>query len=502
MNLKRIMLVKPGVRFSQQGFSQPLGLLYLASVLRREFPGELELDFVEQAVYDLSLEQMGDRIRDFRPDLIALSCMSVEANEMHRVAALAKQIQPSCLTVLGGPHASVFFDYSLKDPHLDLAVLNEGEITFPELIRALRQDRPLEEVAGLAFMRRAERGERAGEQELVQTPPRPHLADLDSVPFPAWDLIDFAQYSRQISMNGNCHSPPWAAIFTSRACPYQCIYCHSIFGKKVRYRSVENVMAEIELLTKTYGVRELHIVDDIFNLDLERAKRICDEIVARGIQVKIAFPNALRGDRMDLELIRKLKQAGCYSITYAVESASPRLQKLIKKNLNLEKVRQAIAWTYEEGIIPQAFLMLGFPGETLAEMEMTVDYALRAKLLRAWFFTVVIYPRTGLYEWAQQEYPHFDFSRWNMFDIRYHSETPFYAKATGVDLFKIQRNCNRRFYLRPRLIWTLFWRSPKNSIMFRGLYWALRGAFPFLYKLEPRFRPLRKFLYRRRLFWI
>jgi len=492
MKIQRIMLIRPGARFSRMVFSQPLGLLYLVSVLRRDFPGEFEIELVEQALDDLNLDQMRARIQRFDPDLIGFSCLSVEADEMQRVASVAKALKPECITVLGGPHATVFFDYALNDPNLDLVVLNEGEITFPELLRALREDRPLDEVAGIAFMR---------EGRLVQTPPRDYVPELDSIPLPAWDLINFNRYAVQMSMNAYSHSPPTAVFCTSRACPYQCIYCHNIFGKKVRYRSVENVMAEIELLTKTYGVRELHIVDDIFNLDLERAKRICDEIVARGIQVKIAFPNGLRGDRMDRELIRKLKQAGCYAITYAVETASPRLQKLIKKNLNLDKVRQAIAWTYEEGMIPQAFLMLGFPGETLEEMKMTVDYTVNSKLLRAIFFTVVIYPRTGLYELARQEYPHFDFSRWNMFDMRYYSETPFYTKATGIDLFKIQRNAYRRFFFRPQTLAVFLWRFPKNLFLLRGIYWGLRAVFISLFKIEPVFRPLRKLWNRsRRLF--
>jgi len=487
MKILRIMLIRPGVRFSRMVFAQPLGLLYLVSVLRRDFPGEFEIELLEQALEDLDLDQMRARIQCFDPDLIGFSCLSVEADEMQRVARVAKEVKPGCLTVLGGPHATVFFDHALQDPNLDLVVLNEGEITFPELLRALREDRPLDEVTGIVFKR---------EGRLVQTPPREHVPELDSIPLPAWDLIDFQRYAVQISMNAYSAAQPWAILFTSRACPYQCTYCHSIFGKKVRYRSVENVMAEIELLTRTYGVRELHIVDDIFNLDLERAKRICDEIVARGIQVKLAFPNGLRGDRMDRELIRKLKQAGCYAITYAVETASPRLQKLIRKNLNLDQVRQAIAWTYEEGLIPQAFLMLGFPGETLEEMEMTVDYAVRSKLLRAIFFTVVIYPRTGLYELAQQEYPLFDFSRWKMFDLRYASETPFYTKATGIDLFKIQRNAYRRFFFRPKTLAVFLWRFPKNMLFFRSIYWGLRNTSISLHKLEPLFRPWRKFLNR------
>ncbi len=488
MKIQRLMLIRPGVRFPRMGFAQPLGLLYLISILRRDFPGEFEVELVEQALYDLSLEQMRERIRRFAPDLVGFSALSVEAEEMHRVAGVVKAEFPQCVTVFGGPHASFFFDYSLKDPHLDIAVVGEGERTFPELLQALRQDRPLDEVAGLAFKR---------DGQVVQTPTREHVNELDTVPFPAWDLIDFHLYGVQICMNGYCHTPPWAIIFTSRACPYQCNYCHSIFGKKVRYRSVENVMAEIELLTKTYGVRELHIVDDIFNLDLERAKRICDEIVARGIKVKIAFPNGLRGDRMDRELIHKLKLAGCYAITYAVESASPRIQKLIRKNLDLDKVRQAIAWTDEEGMIPQAFLMLGFPGETLEEMKMTVDFTIHSKLLRGWFFTVVVYPRTGLFELAKQEYPLFDFSRWNLFDMQYWAANPFYTKATGIDLFKIQRDAYRRFFLRPRILLLILWRFPKNLFLLRGIYWGLRSIIVSLYKVEGVLRPVRKFLNRR-----
>jgi len=484
MKIRRILLIRPGARFSRMAFAQPLGLLYLVSVLRRDFPGEFEIELVEQALENLNLDQMRDRIQRFDPDLIGFSCLSVEAEEMHRVAKVAKQLKPGCLTVLGGPHATVFLDYALNDPNLDLVVLNEGEVTFPELLRALREDRPLDQVAGIAFKR---------EGRLVQTPTREHVPELDAIPFPAWDLIDFERYVVHISMNAYSAAPPWAILFTSRACPYQCTYCHNIFGKKVRYRSVENVMAEIELLTRTYGVRELHIVDDIFNLDLERAKRICDEIVARGIQVKLAFPNGLRGDHMDRELIRKLKSAGCYSITYAVETASPRLQKLIKKNLNLDRVRQAIAWTYQEGIIPQAFLMLGFPGETLEEMKMTVDYTVNSKLLRVFFFAVVVYPRTGLFEWAKQEYPQFDFSRWNLFDLRYWAETPFYTKATGIDLFKIQRNAYRRFYFRPKTLAVILWRFPKNLFLLRGMYWGLRAVFVTFLKIEPLFRRLRKF---------
>jgi len=478
-------LVKSGKRFSRMGFGQPLGLLYLISVLRERYPGKYEIDFVEQALYDLSTEDLRLRFKKFEPDIVGFSALSAEAGEMENAARVMKEENPGVKTVLGGPHASVFFDWALKAGNIDYVVMNEGEETFPELLETLLRDEPVDKVPGLALRR---------DGHIFQTPLREFIDDLDSVPFPAWDLIDFERYSVQITMNGFCHSTPWAMLFTTRACPFKCAYCHCIFGKKVRKRSVENVIAEIELLSKRYLVKELHIVDDIFNIDIPRAKRICDEIVERKIDVKIAFPNGLRADIMDLELIKKLKAAGCYCITYAVETASPRLQKLIHKNLNLDKVKQAIEWTYDEGIITQAFIMLGFPTETLEEIKMTIAWCINSKLIRCWFFTVVVYPRTELLEIAKQAYPDFDFSNYDWFDLRYWSETPFYSRVTPYDGYKIQRDAYRRFFLRPSIIFKILWWFPKNTMFIRGMWWGFRAVFTSFMKLEPIFRPVRKFL--------
>ena len=485
---KRIMMIRPGRRFPRMGFAQPLGLLSLIAVLRRHFPDQFEVQLVEQALYDLSIDQVRQRLRDFSPEIVLFSCLSVEANEMRELAAISKSLFPQVPVWMGGPHASVFFDWELKTGNVDAVCIGEGEATFVEMIRAWLEGKPQDDVAGLALLRGG---------EPILTPPRPPIEDLDSLPLPAWDMIDFQKYALQISMNAFVKNAPWSLFFTSRACPFQCLYCHSIFGKKVRKRSVENVMSELELLYHRFGVREIHIVDDIFNLDLPGAKAICDEIVRRKLKLAIAFPNGLRGDRMDRELIQKLKAAGCYSITYAIETASPRLQKLIRKNLDLDKVREIIRWTDEEGLITQGFFMLGFPGETREEMSQTVSFALESRLMRAWFFTVVVYPRTGLFDLAREEYPDFDFSDCNFFNLRYWSETTFYANVTGIDLFKIQRNAYRRFYLRPHIIFKIIWRFPKNRMFFRGIWWALRALFTSLFKLQDLFRPIRKFLNQR-----
>jgi len=200
---------------------------------------------------------------------------------------------------------------------------------------------------------------------------------------------------------------------------------------------------------------------------------------------------------MDRELIQKLKKAGCYSTIYAIETASPRLQKLIHKNLDLEKTKQVIEWTYQEGIIPQAFAMLGFPSETLEEMESTIEYTVNSKLLRCWFFTVVVYPRTELLEIAKRSYPDFNFSNYDWFDLRYWSDVPFYYRATGINTFKIQRNAYRRFYLRPQIILKLFWKYPKNITFLWGIYWGLRATFTSVYRLEEWYRAMKMYLKRK-----
>ncbi len=393
--------------------------------------------------------------------------MSFEAAELRALAAFGKERFPGVPIWIGGPHASVYYDLELPIGNIDAACIGEGEETFLEMVRRWLDDEPLDDVAGLALWR---------DGDVFMTPPRPPIADLDALPLPAWEFIDFRRYKSVDSMNGMVRAPIWSLMLTTRACPYRCVYCHSIFGKKVRKRSVEHVLREIEVLVREHGVREIQIADDIFNVDLGRAKAICDGIISRGLDIAISFPNGLRADRMDRELLRKLKAAGCYSITYGIETASPRLQKEIRKNLDIEKVRQVIEWTDEEKIIPQAFLMLGFPGETLEELRETIDFTLKSRILRPRYFAVTVFPRTELYEMARRKYPDFelsddgDFSRYQFWPGE-----SFYTQVTGIDLGRLQREAYRAFFLRPRIIWKILRRFPKNWSLFRGIFYGLRS---------------------------
>ncbi|MGW8178898.1 MAG: B12-binding domain-containing radical SAM protein, partial [bacterium] len=185
-------------------------------------------------------------------------------------------------------------------------------------------------------------------------------------------------------------------MFTSRGCPWRCTYCHDLFGKKFHPRSPENVLAEIEMLYQTYQIQEFMIEDDIFNFDMDRAKKICDLIVESKMQIALQFGNGVRLERLDQELIQKLAAAGTHHMCIAIESASPRIQKVMRKNLKLHQVKDVVRWCKENGIETLGFFMMGFPTESIEEIKMTIRFACETQLDEALFSIVVPYAGTEM----------------------------------------------------------------------------------------------------------
>jgi len=443
----------------------PLGALTLAAMLRRERPEDVEFKILDTGLERYSAPEAGRAIAEYAPDVVGISALSLEAVNLHRLAAEAKKINGNIKVVVGGPHATCFYDQVLGDANIDFAVVGEGEHVLIELLDALRDGSvPPHETPGLA---------QRSDGRIIFGGPRPYVEDLDSLPMPAWDLVDFKRYSPFYSMNTFTARSPHAPIFSSRACPYRCAYCHSIFGKQFRAQSPERTLDEIELLYRKFGVRELQVYDDVFNFNHERVFAICEGILKRGIDIKIAFPNGVRGDIMTRDMIGALARAGAYSITYAVESASPRIQRLIRKNLNLDKVFDVVKWTYDEGIIPCGFFMLGFPTETKEEIEQTIRYASDSRMLRALFFTVVPFPRTELYNLAKETYPNHDFTYDFSPKMYYWAVRPYFSEVTGIDVEAMSHRAWWEFYIRPWRMAQILRRFPKNFSFLRSIYAGL-----------------------------
>jgi radical SAM superfamily enzyme YgiQ (UPF0313 family) len=281
---------------------------------------------------------------------------------------------------------------AFADKNIDFVVRCEGEQTLLELAQFIFQGRGSpQEILGLGF--------RENNNAKIN-PARPFLENLDSLPFPAWDLIKVEKYFELPRFGTTYVYKQYMQVMTSRGCPFQCTYCHRVFGVGFRPRSPENVVEELEILSQKFGIREIFFVDDCFNCKPSRAQKICDLIQQRNLKFSITFPNGLRGDLMDDELLDKLKAAGTYRITYAIETASERLQKFLKKNLNLEKVKKIIEDTDRRDILVDGFFMIGFPGEKRSEVMQTLDFALSSKLhsMNTWFVTP--FEGTELYKQA------------------------------------------------------------------------------------------------------
>jgi radical SAM superfamily enzyme YgiQ (UPF0313 family) len=398
----------------------------------------------------MTYADLGDEIRRFEPHLVGISAISNEAKQVHRISAVAKTQRPDSVVVVGGPYATSYTQRVMGDPHIDYAVIGEGELTCDDLVSALRQGKSTEGIDGLAYRRN---------ESVVVTPKERMVMDLDALPPPAWDLVPVHKYKHTTRVSHTGHGD-YMTLFTSRACPYRCIYCHSMFGKKFRACSPERVLEEIRYLYTHYRIREFEIVDDIFNWDLDRAKRILDMIIESGMKIHITFPNAIRGDRADHEFFVKARKAGTTLMAFAVETASPRLQRLLKKYIKLEKIKENIGFARKTGILCQGFFMLGFPTETREELQMTVDFAVNSDLHACHFFVVNAYEGTGLADLARQvgKPVHSEFGDGYL--------TEGFTNLTNVsagEFDRIRRQGLRRFWLSPKRIWRLLRDYPYKS---------------------------------------
>ncbi|SHJ95988.1 Radical SAM superfamily enzyme YgiQ, UPF0313 family [Desulfatibacillum alkenivorans DSM 16219] len=391
--MANILLIKNRKREYTDHFlavSPPLGVLYLAAYARDKRPGKDVFTIVDERVYAKTSREWEAYLKDLRPDVIGFSSMSIEQDQVDYLLPVFKRALPQAKIVIGGPLASSSGAGLLDEANIDFVVKGEGEIPFTGLLEALdgNEDYPLDRIAGLAF--------RDDSGSIIDNPPSKNRADLDALPYPAYDLINLQDYVGRDRMTPVRTSQLYAPLFTSRGCPYHCIYCHDIFSGKFRAMSAMRVVDEIEHMINAYGVHEFEVYDDIFNLDKQRVKDISAEIKKRGLETCFTFPNGVRGDILDRETLEALKDMGTVHMAFAIETASPRIQKVLRKNINLKKIRENISIAADLKIFTWGFLMMGLPQESRRELWKTIWFAASSKLHGAYFFPVVPFEGTEL----------------------------------------------------------------------------------------------------------
>jgi anaerobic magnesium-protoporphyrin IX monomethyl ester cyclase len=467
----RILLIKTYEEGFTLRYGPPLGLMYIASSIKHEFK-DAQIEILDPRPLKMNISQILDYIDLKKPDIVGTSSLTCEAPMLYRLIEKIKEKHTSMIVISGGPHADATPKDILANSPADFAITGEGEKTVVDLLDAFNKDSDFSKIDGIVYRSYG---------KIIVNPKREFIQDIDNIPFPSWELIKIEDYGTMGTHPFILKSKRWMPILTSRACPYNCTYCHNIFGRKPRLRSPENVIKELRILSKEYAIDEIQFMDDMFNFNLDRAKQICDLILETSLMFDMSFPNGLRGDRIDEELIAKLKKAGTYFIAYAFESASDRVQKMIKKRLNIERAKQAVEYTNKHGILSYGFFMLGFPTETIKEIHETIDLACSTKLHMATFPQVVPYPGTELFDQASSMDQRFK----ERFDkIDYETEESFYSINTGIDLKKIQSVAYRKFYFNPIRVIRMFILFPRKRVLFIKSLTLLRYFFRIWDKLS------------------
>ena len=372
---------------------QPLGIAYVAALLEEQHKvriidapteGRRNLEQIDGTKYRVGLknQEIADKIRRWSPDLVGITIpFSGWSKPAFEVASIVKIIDKDIITVLDGQHPSARPVDCLTHSNIDFVVIGEAENTMFELVGELEQGimRDLKKIRGIAFVKN---------RETVITPARPAIQDLDSLPFPARHLLPMDEYFAAVKespLRGEIRKP-WAAVLTTRGCPHNCVFCsvHVVMGKKWRSRSPENVINEIEQLVHTYHIKQVDFVDENMTLDKKRMETICDLIVKRGLDIEWYTPSGVRADTLDENLLTKMKASGCRKLRIAPESGVQRVvDQIIKKNLNLKDVENAVVLSKKVGIKVGCFFVIGLIGETKDDIEATINYAYKLRQLGA-----------------------------------------------------------------------------------------------------------------------
>jgi radical SAM superfamily enzyme YgiQ (UPF0313 family) len=418
---------------SQINYWQPLGTLYVASSMLK---AGHEVRFLNGAF--LSHQEILNSISAYKPDFIGLYSTTFGWKKAIQTASDIKRILKDVFITVGGPYPIAMQERCLMDSQaIDSIVTGEGEITVVEMLERLSHGKGLRGVEGVIFR---EKG------EIIKNPPRPLITELDSLPFPARELLDNAR--DYIPPPATYRRKPVAVIITSRGCNRRCIFCFQIDKERkhgIRYRSVENVMQEIELCLKQ-GYREIKFLDDTLTADYDRAMQIAQEIKNRRLDFTW-FASACV-NQVDKPLLRAFKDAGCWAILLGAESGVQKNLNILKKGITLEQTRKAVKAAKEVGLKVYTPFIFGIPGETFEEGLRTIEFACEIDPDIANFHALTPFPGTELYDNIQR----YGKMSEDLTDFTYQGAAFIPYSMTRQEISMLRQIAFRRFYSRPRFI--------------------------------------------------
>ena len=467
--MSEIILVKPPLsreeiygKLSDVGaYDPPLGLAYLAANLKKNQVG---VEIVDANAMRLSFNDLVDFICEKAPRYVGITAVTLDIYGAAQLAYEIKQKNKGIITILGGVHlTAVPRETMTQFPQFDMGVIGEGEATLLEVIQALDSKKDLNGVNGLVYRLNG---------ETVSTPPRQVNYHLDSYPPPAWDLIPGFPQNYPVPPY-SMHNSPSCSLVTSRGCGRRCTFCfQGTMGQALRFHGAEYVLNIIKHLYAHYGIRDLRIVDDQFLANKKRTEKICTMLIEEDLN--LSFSCMARVDTINPQLLGMLKRAGCRQINFGIESGSQQILDLIKKDIKLEEVVQAVRWTKKEGIRTLGYFMIGFPTETEDTIRQSIDFAKKLLLDDISVFLLTPFPGTELYHSAHQ-YGIFkkDWKSMSMF-----IEPCFIPHGlTGEKILAYRKKAILQFYLRPKVVFSYLRMSTTLSrlkVLIQGMFAILK----------------------------
>jgi magnesium-protoporphyrin IX monomethyl ester (oxidative) cyclase len=387
--MMKVLLINPPQTFypgsDAPAGNLPLGLMYIAAVLDK---AGYKAEILDAFMTDSSYLKVGDtievgmpygkireEIRRRKPDIVGVANpFTCQVENAIRVGKIVKEIDPSILTVVGGPHVTVVpVEFLEEAKNVDIAVIGEGEYTMLDIVRFFEGYKKLSEMQGIAYRKN---------EAVVLNSPRPFIKNLDELPYPAYHLVEMEQYLNPKKIEYRSFKDRAISMITSRGCPFNCCFCsvHLHMGKMFRAHSANYVRDHIEHVVNKYRVKTIFFEDDNLTFDLKRFEAICDKIIEKDIKFSWETPNGVRPDYLTLSLLKKMKKSGCQSVFFGIESGDQYiLDNVIGKSLNLKDVMKVAKMCKEIGLKTGAFYIIGFPGEKKGNMLRTVELALRLK---------------------------------------------------------------------------------------------------------------------------
>lgn len=393
MSNRKIVLVNPPYERVAAGYrylkyitnnSPSLGLLHLAAEVRDH---GYQPTIIESDIFDLSIEQVVEQIAVEQPAYVGITLFTVGVWNGAAIARAIKARLPQIIVIVGGPHISSMGKETMERfPEFDYAVDGEGERTLVDLLGVLERGGDPFQVAGVIY--------RKG-PFITVTPGRAINKELDELPFPAWDLLpEFPRRYRAAVFD--YPRGPVATIAASRGCPFHCKFCDtSTFGNRVRYYSPKMVFEMMKHLKEQYGVRHVMFVDDLFVASRKRVTELCERLIES--RLGLTWSCTSRVDTVYPETLALMKQAGCWEISFGLETGSDELLKKMEKAAEVSKSEQAVGWTAAAGIRSKGLFMLGYPGETLETIEETKRFVQRLPLTIMNLSKFTPYPGSPIY---------------------------------------------------------------------------------------------------------